>query len=327
MRLPSLSRSPGFFLGAIVCLSGAVLPAQVQLPSTEQTREHSAEMDQRFGKPYVLVTINGRGPYRFILDTGTGGEVLITPELASELALPATGHATLSDPSGEGSKKVPVVLIDTLDVAGVQFNTIEAVEHTLKAEAGQADGLLGVALFKDYLLTLDFPNRRLRLSTGELSTDGEKSVLPFRMTSGVPVVQLQVGTGMAVQALLDSGGAGLEIPEQVALRLKYDVDPVAFAVGRSICTTFQIKAAKLGEDVKLGRYTFRHPVVQIHSAFPIANFGAWAMQGFAITFDQENQLVRFESKSDMLNLGPPPSPPHLINQAQQQKPIGLVPVD
>jgi predicted aspartyl protease len=284
-------------------------------------------MEVLYGKPYVMVTINGRGPYRFILDTGTGGEVLITPELARELALPATGKATLSDPSGEGSKKkVPVVLIDTLELAGVRFNTLEAVEHTFQSEAGQAEGLLGFALFRDYLLTLDFPNRRMGLSTGALTPDGEKTVLPFTLQSGVPVTQLRLSDQVAVQALLDSGGAGLEIPEQVAAPLKYDVDPVLFAVGHSICTTFQIKAAKLGTDVKLGRYVFAHPVVQIHSAFPVANFGAWPMQGFAITFDQENQLVRFESAHDTFSLGPPPSPPHLINQARQQA-EDLVPVD
>jgi predicted aspartyl protease len=317
----------GFLLCGMAWGCGTALPVQGQAASAERSTEHSTAMDQRYGKPYVMVTINGRGPYRFILDTGTGGEVLITPELAAELALPATGKATLSDPSGEGSKKVPIVLIDTLELAGVQFSTVEAVEHTLNAEAGQADGLLGFALFRDYLLTLDFPNRRVRLSTGELTTDGEKTVLPFSMVSGVPVMQLRLSDDVNVQALLDSGGAGLEIPEQVAARLKYDVDPVVFAVGRSICTTFQIKSAKLGTDVKLGRYTFTHPVVQIHSAFPEANFGSWAMRGFAITFDQENQLVRFESAHDTMNLGPPPSPPHFINQAHQQQAADVVPVD
>jgi Aspartyl protease len=325
MKLRILCGRTRFFLCAMAWLAGAALWSQAR--AGLGSAEHSTEMVERYGKPYVMVTINGRGPYRFIIDTGTGGDVLITPELARELALPATGKATLSDPSGEGSRKVPVVLIDTLELAGVQFTELEAVEHSFQSEAGQTDGLLGFTLFRDYLLTLDFPGHRVRLDSGALIPDGEKTVLPFSLHAGVPVTLLRVGDQEAVEAQLDSGGAGLEIPEQVATRLKYDVDPVPYAVGRSILTTFQIKAAKLGTDVKLGRFTFTHPAVQIHSAFPVANFGSWPMQGFAITFDQENQLVRFESDRDTFNLSPPPSPPHLTNQAHQKPPPGLVPVD
>ena len=54
-------------------------------------------MTARFGKPYVMVTVNGKGPYRFVIDTGTGAEAFVTPELADELKL-TTSAVVVSSP-------------------------------------------------------------------------------------------------------------------------------------------------------------------------------------------------------------------------------------
>jgi predicted aspartyl protease len=321
MKLPFLRDAIGFFMCVTSWLTGTMVCAQAP------TNVHSTEMVERYGKPYVMVTINGRGPFRFVIDTGTGGDALVTPELAAELALPSVGQATLSDPSGQGGKKVQIVRIDSLNLAGVEFTNIRAVAHTFYAEAGTAQGLLGFTLFRNYLLTLDFPARRVRLATGALESDGEKSVLPFRLQAGVPVARLKVDGLEPVEAQLDSGGGGLVLPEQLAARLKYDVAPVAYAEGQSICTRFEIKAAKLGSDVKLGRYTFTHPVIEIHPAFPLVNFGSPPMQMFSITFDQKNLLVRFEATQRRFTLSTPPSPPRMTNAPPlQPQQAGLVPV-
>jgi predicted aspartyl protease len=59
-------------------------------------------MEVIHGKPYVMVMVNGKGPFRFIIDTGTGGQAIVTSELASQLALPFAGEARLNDPTGKG---------------------------------------------------------------------------------------------------------------------------------------------------------------------------------------------------------------------------------
>jgi predicted aspartyl protease len=284
-------------------------------------------MVERYGKPYVMVTINGLGPFRFVIDTGTGGDALVTPELAAQLGLPTIGHATLSDPSGQGGKKAPIVFIQSLEVAGVQFPNVRAISHPFFAEAGTCEGLLGFTLFRDFLLTLDFPNRLVTLTAGSLAPDGGKSVLPFRMPDGIPVASLKVDGLEPVEAQLDSGGGGLVLPEKLAARLKFDIDPVVFAHGRSVSARFEMKAAKLASDVKLGRYTFTHPVVEIHPAFPLVNFGSPPTQIFAITFDQKNLLVRFASNQKRFSLSAPPYPTRLTNApVYDPPPPDLVPV-
>jgi len=300
----------------LVLLGGGLVGSGAQLKAHTESSPavvHEAPMMERYGKPYIMVTINGRGPFRFVIDTGTGADAMVSPALAEELGLPAVGQAMLSDPSGQGGRKAPIVLIDSLEFAGINFTGVRAVSHPFFAEAGSCDGLLGFTLFRDYLLTLDFPNRLVKLSKGALAPDGGKAVLPFRMPEGVPIASLKVDGLKPVEAQLDSGGGGLVLPESIAEHLKYDVAPVVFATGRSVSTRFEMKAARLASDVKIGRYTFTHPVVEIHPAFPLVNFGSPPMQIFAITFDQKSLLVRFDSNQRKFSLNAPPCPTRMTN--------------
>lgn len=292
-------------ISAILALLGGVCAC---LPA--QTNVHLTSIEVTHGKPFAMVTVNGRGPFRFVIDTGTGGEAFVTSELAEQLGLPVTGQTRLSDPSGQGGQRAPTVLIDSLEVAGVQFRRVKAVEHALSSDDGPCAGLLGFMLFRDYLLTLDFPNRKLMLSDGALKADGGHSVLPFRMPDGVPIVLLRID-GVVVDAQIDSGGAGLSLPENLASRLKFSVEPTVFSNGQSLSTRFQIKAARLASNVRLGGYTFDQPFVEINPAFPLANFGSCPMQSFALTFDQKNGLVRFDGRQKSLRLAATPAPMRL----------------
>lgn len=315
MKAAAFRRILSIAMLTAVCagVATAKLPAQDKSEGKDVT-VHQGEMVERYGKPYVMVTVNGRGPYRFVIDTGTSGEALVTPELADVLGLPTVGQISLSDSSGQGSRKVPTVLIESLELAGVRFANVRAVRHAFFAEAGNCDGVLGFKLFRNYLLTLDFPNRQVVLTTGALTEDGGKSVLPFRMPEGVPTIRLKVDSQKQVEAELDSGGGGLMLPETLAARLKYDVDPVVFASGRTVSTSFELQEGKLASDVKLGRYTFTHPVVEIRPAFPLVNFGSPPMQIFAVTFDQKNLLVRFKSNRRRFKLAAPATPPLPLNE-------------
>jgi len=320
MRLFSrcLYASAALLLGATICLS-----AQEAAPPASAPQ--SAPMLERFGKPYVMVTINGKGPYRFVIDTGTGAEAFVTPQLADELRLPSFAEALVSDPSHQGSERVPIVLLRSLGLAGVEFSDVKAIVHTVTGEAGSCQGMLGFTLFRSYLLTLDFPNRQVSLASGALTEDDDKTVLPFRMPDGVPITQLRVD-GQSVDAQLDSGGSGLTLPEALAAHLKWEQPPVVFANGQTMTTRFAIKAARLRGNVKVARYAFDTPVVEIHPAFPLVNFGSPPMQSFAITFDQKSLLVRLWAKGTRFQLQVPPSPMQLTDQKSPLPPPDLVPI-
>jgi hypothetical protein len=310
---------------AVVCIL-VTTPGPIHSQAVDRlTTPHSASMQVIHGKPYVMVSINGKGPFRFLIDTGTGGDAIVTSELATQLDLPPAGEVRVDDPSGRGGQQFPKRKLDSMRVAGIDFYSIKAIEHSLPADEGACQGMLGFTFFRDYLLTLDYINGRLILAEGELAPDGEKSVLPFRMPDGVPIARLKIGN-RDVEAQIDSGGAGLSLPERLVPLLRLSVEPAAFANGQTLFTRFQIKVAKLATDVQLGAITLDHPWVEINPAFPMANFGSCPLQHFIVTFDQENKLVRLEGPRKKITLGVTPTPLRLNNQPGNPNEAALVPV-
>jgi predicted aspartyl protease len=301
---------------AVFCTAAALAAQDIpHVTSFELTRD----------KPFVQVMVNGKGPYRFVVDTGTAGEAFVSNALADELHLPVVGAVHLTDPSHQGGQHVPVVAIDALEVAGVEFRGVRAVRHALSQADGSCDGLLGFGLFRQYLLTLDYPHKQLSLTEGAVTPDGGGSVLPFRTPYGIPIISLKVGD-LELPAQIDSGGTGLSIPDSFAARLKFGVDPELFGFAESFSTRFELRSAQLASDVRVGDYVFPQPFVEVQSAFPLANLGSSVMQGFALTFDQKHGLVRFLSSAQTHHLGATPTATILENSPKVELPaMALIP--
>jgi hypothetical protein len=272
--------------------------------SVAEDASHTAAIELRRNMPFVQVMVNGKGPFTFGIDTGTGGEALVSNALAQQLELPAIGEAEVGDPSGLNPRKVRVLGIGSLKVAGVEFKDVKAVEYDPSSREGQCDGILGFVLFRDYLFTLDYPHEQLTLATGSLSPDGGTAVIPFSMPDNVPVVQLAVGA-QKIDAHLDSRGMGLSFPEKFAQGLKFVSEPKVIGRGRTVSSNFEIKGAQLASDVRLGGYNFPQPFVEINPVFPVANFGAIPLHNFAVTFDQKSKLVRLVAKDKSIVIAPP----------------------
>lgn len=320
MSAPGMTvTGPAAALGCYLLFYAACLDCIAQ-PSPElaaKPQVFSAPLELVHDKPYVSVKVNGRGPFRFLIDTGTGGQALVSPELADQLALPVVGHARLIDPSGQGEQRSDILGIRSIEIGGADFSDVKAIRHRLYGEEENCQGVLGFTLFKSYLLMLDYPGHRLVLGSGAINSDGGNSVLQFRIPDGVPIVSLRID-GQRLEAQIDSGGTGLSLPETVAAKLKFLATPVAFGNGESLATRFQIKASRLRPDVRLGRYAFKQAFVEINPAFPLINFGSTPLQHFAVTFDQQKLLVRFESSQKTLHLDASPTTMQLLNEPKRE---------
>jgi hypothetical protein len=253
--------------------------------------------------PFVQVMVNGKGPFTFGIDTGTGGQALVSPALVEQLGLPVTGETEVGDPSRTNGRKVKMIHIDSLKLEGVEFTNVEATQYPGQLRES-TDGILGFVLFRDFLLTLDYPQQQVRLARGSLAPADGIDVLAFRMPDNVPVVELIVGS-QKIDAHVDSRGMGLSLPAKFAQGLRFASEPVVLGRGRTVSNEFEIKGAQLTGDIELGGYTFSKPFVEVNPLFPIANFGSAALQDFAVTFDQKNKLVRFLASDKVLTLAPP----------------------
>lgn len=285
-------------------LAGLVVSTVASAQSDGGT--HSAPMELRRNMPFVEVRLNGRGPYVFGIDTGTGTEALVSPALVEALGLSAVGSVEAGDPSGKNPRQLPQVRLTTLSVAGIDFARITAAVYAPSQAEGQCDGILGFPLFRDRLLTLDYPGGRLVVGNGTVARTQDGTTVPFRAPDGVPVVDLVVGSG-TVPAVIDSRGSGLALPASMAARLKLAGEPVIIGRGRTISGEFEIRGADLAESVLLGGYLFQHPFVVFHPEFPVGNVGGVVLRFFVVTFDQRNKLLRLEAPERTLVL-PRPRP-------------------
>ncbi len=88
------------------------LPASAEEPTPPLLFDSRTRTD-RIGRLLVPVTINGQGPFRFVLDTGANRSVL-TPQLAAHLSLPVSATNRLIMTGVTGSAAVPTVTVDRL---------------------------------------------------------------------------------------------------------------------------------------------------------------------------------------------------------------------
>jgi len=294
--------------------SGVVLFFLICLP-LELLAQHPASntpMLLRHSMPFVQVVINGKGPFTFGIGTGASGEALVSPALIQQLELPIAGEADVGDPSGVNRHRVPVARIESLKVAGIEFKNVEAVQYEpAPVPEGNTDGILGFVLFRDYLLTLDYPHQQVSLASGALPHANGNEVMAFRMPDNVPVIELRIGF-QKIYATLDSRGMSLSLPEKFARGLQFACDPVVIGRGRTVSNEFEIKGAEFASDIQLGGYTFSKPFVEVNPVFPIANFGSVGLRHFSVTFDQKNKLVRFFSTHKNITI----SAPRMIRSVQ-----------
>jgi aspartyl protease len=295
----SYSRWWHLFVSAAIAASSLDSPARdlpnlSKLPDTSAARQEifSAPMELRHGIPRVKVMVNGRGPFTFILDTGTSCEAIVTPALAAQLKLPVVDRILLTDLGGHNAQDVDVVAVKTLTVAGVDFHAVQADVHEALTAMDSYDGILGFRLFRDKLLTLDYPQHRLLLSEGDSLQSGDPNVLPIEMSRSVPTVILAIGSAK-VEAQIDSGGQGLCLPESIASSLKFAGRLDVIAHGHTQVSSFAIRGGTMQGQVEFAGHIFEKPFIEIVPIFPVADVGSAPLQDFAVSFDQRRSLVQF----------------------------------
>ena len=187
-----------------------------------------------------------------------------------------------------------MVEVGILTLTGREFHNIRAMMHEPLATIGRYDGVLGFALFQQTVFTLDFPQRSMRVDAAELAAGADPDVMPFSMPRNVPVVAVTIGK-QVVSAQIDSGGGGINLPASAASTVDFDSATEAPVRAQSQLSTFLLRALVLKGELVLGGQIFKQPFVEINDLIPVGNLGAVSLQDFAITFDQRQQLVRFQA--------------------------------
>ena len=248
--------------------------------------------------PIVDVTIEGKGPYKFILDTGAAGTVL-SLSLVDELKLPVTGETVLGSPIGPGGSPAKMVRIQRLGIGAMTVSDLQVVATDMGRLFGGSDapvGVLSPGLAPGILATLDYPASRVVFRIGELPAADGVELFEYGKDEELPSVPLTVA-GIDVTAHLDSGTAGgLTLPKSLIEKLPMASAPVEIGHARTVDRDFAVLGARLNGQIKLGRYSVDNPELRFVEAQD-ANVGFDLLRRFAVTLDAKNHRVRIEEPS------------------------------
>jgi len=259
-----------------------------------QDRTVVAPMHMRGLMPVVEVKLNGQGPFAFMIDTGAGMQADIDTSVAQRLKLPLNGIAVNGDPSGENDREVETTTIDSIGFGDAEFRNVTAVvrPQRITKDYPDVDGILGFALFNDYLLTLDYRSMQVRVARGTLPAANGADILNFEIENRIPVIEVAIGR-IRVRAHIDSGNfvAGFILPEEIVEQLKLVSQPVVVGRARSVSNQIELKQVQLKDTIRIGGFDFPQPTITF-PALSDTNVGFKVLRDFALTFDQKNRRVK-----------------------------------
>lgn len=257
-----------------------------------------APMQFRGLMPVIEVKLNGQGPFAFMIDTGAGMQADIDTSVAVRLKLRSNGRAINGDPSGENDREVETTTIDSIAFAGAEFRNVTAVvrPQRITKDYPDVDGILGFALFTDYLLTLDYRSMQVRLARGALPAANGADILSFEIENRIPVIEVAIGK-MRVRAHVDSGNlvAGFILPEELVEQLALLSPPVTIGRARSVSNQIEIKQAQLRDTIHIGHFDYPQATITF-PALSDTNVGLKVLSEFGLTFDQKNRRMKLERK-------------------------------
>ncbi len=165
----------------------------------------------RQGFPFVDITINGRGPFHMLLDTGASAS-LLTPKAAQAAGLEFDHRVILTTLAGE--KIVPGASDNTVEIAGTEETglTILALDlPEVRALDHNADGVLGQSFLSRNPYLLDYDRKRLWIgsSATELALQLPNSVTATQSRGRVVLPVSLDPDGRVWQLTLDSGSTNL----------------------------------------------------------------------------------------------------------------------
>lgn len=160
--------------------------------------------------PVAPIQVNGGHTLYFILDTAAA-DCVIDRDRAAAIGLGSAGSA-ISSGSG-GDQQVGLFEGVRLDLGGVEIRPARCLAFDMKALKfqGRVDGILGMPLFRRYVVEIDYPGARARIfSPKAFRPPANAEMMPIHLTTGPVVVgsiRLRGRAPIPADIQLDTGSA------------------------------------------------------------------------------------------------------------------------
>jgi len=259
---------------------------------------------------YIQVSLNGKGPFQFLCDTG--GSNIVTPELARELGLKSEG-AVQGRGVGEKSEDVGLTRVQVLQVGGAALSNQVFAVYPLaglgEVEGFKVRGLVGYEVFKRFVVRIDYERSRLTLTLpAAFDYQGSGTVVPFIFNGQIPQVEGALD-GIPGKFDIDTGGRStLTVMSPFAAKngLRDKLGATVEAVtGWGVGGPARGLVAR-AKSLKLGTAEIKDPVVEISlqtkgafiDPYVAGNVGGGALKRFNITFDYGRKRLILEPNAD-----------------------------
>ncbi|HAI13796.1 MAG TPA: hypothetical protein DCM28_18970 [Phycisphaerales bacterium] len=315
MRHPALL---SVLMLTVICLIGC----QTELPQASPrqiklTSPTTIPLDIQSHLPLVTVTINGKGPYHLILDTGSP-TVVLRPEIADELQLPkGTIKGTEFSRSIGGVDTVSFRRISSLKLGEAIFENLDAklvdIPPDYLGSTLRIDGLLGLRVFARLLLTIDYPNSQLILTPDDYLGADALNVIAARLPDAEHLlIDLPVNHKVMTFTLDTGTSMGFFLTDDDANQLTFAQGPIVSGSTQTPHGPVDIRVGRINQTVHLADQQIQRPIIYIRPAeYPLISspdqdplfakatslIGGEVLKHFAITIDQRSRLIRFARES------------------------------
>ena len=215
------------------------------------------------GAIVVPVHVNGRGPFRFLLDTGSSHSVM-SRSLADGLNLEFIARTPVTTTTGREMR--PVVKLDQTAIGTVRFDGLLASvadSAQLAALTQNIEGIIGQDFLFGFNYTLDYRHHRLSWTDDDARDGGTR--LPLVVEQGRYLVRLRShGTRAPVLLVPDSGSNGFVLYARDG-RTPLPLEPAAVVLSVHSLSGGRDARAMILRELKLGDVTVRDQPVALVS--------------------------------------------------------------
>jgi predicted aspartyl protease len=252
---------------------------------------------------YVQATVDGKGPFTFIVDSG--GHTLLSSRIVSEAGLKPIGQSVQSG-AGEGHSTTGYVHYDEIAIGGVrlQNQTGFATEIYDKSIEGiPVDGMVGFELIRRMVTTIDYGRHTITFTDPRrfIASSALGTAVPFVFYDHLPDVKGSIGNLPATFNIDTGSRTEIDItsPFVAAHQLRE-----RFAKGTSVVTGWgvggptrdyvvRLPSLKLGtvqvDNIAAGLSDAKNGTISNPNYD--ANIGTGLLKRFVVTFDYAHKVM------------------------------------
>ena len=283
-----MSKLSLIFLTALVAASSAgAHPAVSPRREAPVVAEMSVPFKLIQSRIYVDAYVNGRGRFRFLVDTGAEGMGRADTTLVKELALPVTGTAENSD--GVNTSTMITVNAGSLRLGNLERRDVELLSRDYNRRATPETsiaGIIGRGFFEDGTLTIDFPARVLKFSRIKRLNPRDKDVVTYKEHIVIPFA---IGH-RKFEGHIDTGSTlTMHLPMADVRQVK--ASPLEEAgQGHRANTVFNLFRTTLQEPVRISGLKLDRLTVITSREANWVNIGGGVLQQGILMLDQSRKL-------------------------------------